>query len=119
LESFEQGHAERISGSDVEAGAIGCYFESGVQSTDASRAYRSEKERNGNAVKNLQFLYRPKNPGSIKYQLTKPANNPIPVTTSTIIFSLAVVGLPAIEGNIKRNKPPTPTTGLNAASFIE
>src|SRR5258707_11699741 len=75
--------------------------------------YRSEKERNGNAVKTLQLPYRPKNPGSIKYQLTKPANNPIPVTTRTIIFSLVVVGFPAIEGNIKRNKPPTPTTGLN------
>src|SRR5436190_23941171 len=43
-----------------------------------------------------------KKPGSIRYQLINPATNPSPKTNNTDIFCLAVVGFPAIAGNIRR-----------------
>lgn len=67
----------------------------------------------------MSVFYFPKNPGSIKYQLTSPASIPITNTNSTVIFSLVVVGLPAREGDISRKIPPTVMTGPNVASFIE
>src|SRR6266545_7392720 len=64
-------------------------------------------------------LHLPKKPGSIKYQLTNPAAIPITNTSSMIIFSLVVVGFPAIEGNIRRKSPPITQSGAKAASFTE
>ena len=38
--------------------------------------------------------YLPKKPGSISYQLTRPTSIPNPSTSSTLIFSIVVFGLP-------------------------
>jgi hypothetical protein len=46
--------------------------------------------------------YLPKKPGSMRYQLTRPAAMPMASTSSTLIFSMVVLGLPAREGNSKR-----------------
>jgi len=133
LESFEQGHAERISGLSTEAGAsaipVGVIDGNSLRflcvlGVSAVNVFGGCSPQDADCREDFResislFAYLPKNPGSIKYQLINPASIPIAVTTSTIIFSLVVVGLPAIEGTIKRKKPPTPMTGENAASFIE
>jgi len=43
-------------------------------------------------------LQLPKNPGSIRYQFSRPASSPITNTIRTVTFSAVVVGLPAREG---------------------
>jgi len=70
-------------------------------------------------IARLASLYLPKNPGSIKYQLTNPASSPMTNTIRAVIFSLVVVGLPAREGDIRRKIPPMVTTGPKVASFME
>src|SRR6185503_17796287 len=64
-------------------------------------------------------VYIPKKPGSIRTQLTSPANIPTIKTRSTTTFSCVVFGLPIIVGNNSRKNPPTIPTGPNAASFSE
>src|SRR5436189_2375394 len=64
-------------------------------------------------------FYLPKNPGSIRYQFTRPASKPMPSTPKVMNLSPVVFGFPTLLGNSSRNTPPTTQTGPNVESFME
>lgn len=66
----------------------------------------------------LEF-HLPKKAGSIRYQFTNPATNPITNTINAPTFSAIVLGFPTRDGNSNKYNPPIPINGPNAASFIE
>src|SRR5215217_1453973 len=64
------------------------------------------------------LLENPKNPGSIKNQLIKPATIPIANTANTMSFCLVVSGLPPRLGKSIRKSPPTTPSGEKAAILM-
>src|SRR5215207_2754716 len=77
--------------------------------------YHSRSISRSKLVNPAILSQKPKNPGSIRNQLINPATIPTANTANTITFSFVVFGFPPRVGKKMRKRPPTPTSGANAA----